>query len=382
MREQDERLMANKDAYIELSRKIFEAVGLVKEHKETNEDLNPTIETVTTSVTVATTELHKFFSKMHDLRGVVENAQASLKNFPETVLPPARDMNDVLGKAPGKFEDIEFAAETTTENVESLWDQMADGLQTKWASSIGEMLRGAKSLKDGLEGIWDAMLIQFTDMIGQMVAKWTTDLIGGLLSSSKKASGDIAGAATGAAGGGAGGTGGIASLAGGASPWGAIAGGVIGGIGAMVGAHKTKGAIDATNRQLHFIWTNTQNMWNVVQNWEKAFADWWGNLLDKQHMQVVELQKIKESLYGLRRDHKAYFGDMVSGQSGLDMITRGSGLAKYHSGERLTINPNVSLNPQFSFQTLVIEKPTQWVIKIVQENLNRGNIRVPPGAVK
>ncbi|GAG77386.1 unnamed protein product, partial [marine sediment metagenome] len=47
----------------------------------------------------------------------------------------------------------------------------------------GEILRTTVSFKDGLKKIWDAIVVQFTDMIGQMIAKWMTNFIGKILTS-------------------------------------------------------------------------------------------------------------------------------------------------------------------------------------------------------
>jgi len=101
------------------------------------------------------------------------------------------------------------STENTTENVgervsrlTTLWNQMADGLKTKWATTISDVLSGAKSLKEGLKGIWDAIKEQFFDMIGQMIAKWVTDFIGGILDGISSAASSIAKEIGGALGGG------------------------------------------------------------------------------------------------------------------------------------------------------------------------------------
>jgi len=108
-----------------------------------------------------------------------------------TTLPAFRDMSGVLDGAVGEIEDrfpdvtkmVKKESDKIGGKKDSIWDTLADGLQTKWASAMGEVIRGTTSLKDGLKGIWDTVLTQFTDMIGAMVAKWITGFIGDTLSS-------------------------------------------------------------------------------------------------------------------------------------------------------------------------------------------------------
>jgi len=131
-----------------------------------------------------------------DLDMAIEDDAEEWIDFGDTTNTVLEDMGYGLGSIPDK-------AEEATKKTKSAWDKMADGLQTKWASTIGEVLRGATSLKDGLKGIWDSVVVQFTDMIGQMIAKWTAKFVSNVLTSitdiGKKITDGIGGAATGAA---------------------------------------------------------------------------------------------------------------------------------------------------------------------------------------
>lgn len=126
-------------------------------------------------------------------RQAVEATETEIKNLSTTVvdtaIPTARDFGttfeEALDGAISKTQDFPGAIETETKKVKTAWGEMADGLQTKWASSFGDILRGTTSFKDALKGIWGSVKDQFFDMIGQMVAKWTFSLITDLASATK-----------------------------------------------------------------------------------------------------------------------------------------------------------------------------------------------------
>jgi len=198
-----------------------------------------------------------------DLGMAIEDDAGEYEDYGDTVKGVYDDLSIII---PGYNDDIENDTEETTIKVKSFWDTMADGLQTKWASTIGEVLSGATSLKDGLKGIWDAMKQQFFDIIGQMIAKFLTDFVskiatsavnvgssitenvgdalGGLASSVK----DIGSTVTSAL------SGGVSSL---------ISGAVSGIVSGLIGG---KTDMDATNRELHNIWAEARNILNNVDN--------------------------------------------------------------------------------------------------------------------
>ena len=77
------------------------------------------------------------------------------------------------------------AAKKAAKDSSYYWTQFSDGLQTKWASAIGNVLSGATSLKEGLKGIFQAIKQQFFDMIGQMIAKFLVGFVMQVLSGMK-----------------------------------------------------------------------------------------------------------------------------------------------------------------------------------------------------
>jgi len=101
------------------------------------------------------------------------------------------------------LQDVEKGTEEVITNTTSLWNQMTDGLKTKWATTFSDMLSGATSFKDGMDQLWEGMKEQFFDIVGQMIAKWVTDFLGNLFTESTSIFNDIFGtignAASGAA---------------------------------------------------------------------------------------------------------------------------------------------------------------------------------------
>jgi hypothetical protein len=166
---------------------------------------------------------------------------------------------------------------TIVTDTKSLWEQMADGLQTKWATTFSNMLSGARSFKDGLKGIWDAMKEQFFDILGNMVSKWITGFLDQLLTSSKQASAGIVNALTGGAGGGAGGVvGGISGAAAG------IWTGVGAAIGTFLGSMLAGGISKQTGQdQLHTMRLILQALLNITEH-ELTWILWQASDINKR----------------------------------------------------------------------------------------------------
>jgi hypothetical protein len=217
---------------------------------------------------------------------------------------------------------------------------MADGLQTKWATTIGELLRGGKSLKEGLKDIFDAIVTQFTDMIGAMIAEWVTNFIGGVLTSTKSAASDIVDTVTGAA---------STALSGGLSN---IIGGALGGvISGLIGG----GGGPSTTDSWHFehIWRNVKETrdWHFINHQARL------NEITKVLTGVIPVRQgitnklLRKSLVFLKSIDRG-IGNIPGGQHGLDFQSgsRG-GLVRYHANERITVSPNVNVNPNLNIQS-------------------------------
>jgi len=235
---------------------------------------------------------------LDDYIEAVKTAKDEIKDLSTSVsttaLPAFRDMSGALDSAVGemtdRIPDITTAVETETGNVTSFWDTMADGLQTKWSSTIGEVLRGATSLKDGLKGIWDAVLTQFTDMVGQMVAKFIAENVFSLMTSAAKEVGTAIVGNIGSAIGGI--TKGAEAAVSGVNLLGSVVSGAVSGL--VSGLIGGKTDMDATNRELHNIWAEARNILQNVDNMK-----WNQEALKKiGWKQTTLLAQIKDSLKG------------------------------------------------------------------------------------
>lgn len=276
-----------------------------------------------------------------------------------TVLPAYREWSGLAYNTQEEIKTHVFNAneeigQSVTETVEaskSLWDEMADGLQTKWASTIGEVLRGATSLKDGLKGIWDAMLEQFTDIIGQMVAKWVTDFIGKVVSSAStgfaSAGQSIAGVAKS-----------IADTVKGFSPAGMAQGIISGAVSGLVsgifgGGGMSKASerhiqdiVDATRATRDMLRVDYKDEVHIMQN-----AMW--SIFDKAE---ALLPKVDTSNRILKRIARLLEGS-VSAQGGFYGTLAHDTIIRAHKGEEVTITPrhgrsNLWKSTKYGFQKI------------------------------
>jgi len=160
----------------------------VEEKADRVEELEGYIDDLSKAYKDGKIDLQDYTRAINKAKGEIKNLSTSIST---TALPAFRDMSGVFDSAVGEMEDrfpditktVDIESDKIAGRKDSIWNTMADGLQTKWASTMGELIRGTTSLKDGLKGIWDTVLTQFTDMIGAMVAKWITGFIGNTLSS-------------------------------------------------------------------------------------------------------------------------------------------------------------------------------------------------------
>jgi len=160
----------------------------VEEKADRVEELEEYIDDLSKAYKDGKVDLQDYTRAINKAKGEIKGLSTSIST---TALPTFRDMSGVFDSAVGEMEDrfpditktVDIESDKIAGKKDSIWNTMADGLQTKWASTIGELIRGTTSLKDGLKGIWDTVLTQFTDMVGAMVAKWITGFIGDTLSS-------------------------------------------------------------------------------------------------------------------------------------------------------------------------------------------------------
>jgi len=149
---------------VELKERIEGVIGL--DVKKWAEDGAIGLETVS----VATTEVGESSVDAFDLWD---------KNKPD--MKGWADDNMIPG-----LKDVEGETKKVVKKSTSLWEQMTDGLQTKWAMTFSDMWSGATNFKDGLKQLWGGVKEQFFDIIGQMTAKWITGFLGSLFTKSTK----------------------------------------------------------------------------------------------------------------------------------------------------------------------------------------------------
>ena len=94
---------------------------------------------------------------------------------------------------------ISVSVGETTKEVSSAWTDVSQRIKDRWTTALSDMLQGAKTFEEGLAAMWEAVKIQFFDMVAKMITEWTMGFISKLLTSSKTAEAAIGGitAATG-----------------------------------------------------------------------------------------------------------------------------------------------------------------------------------------
>ena len=98
--------------------------------------------------------------------------------------------------------EIEKHAEGMKTNVTSIWDDMADGLKTKWSTAVSDLITSGDLFRGDFTGLVDTMKTQFFDMVGQMAAKITADLFGVIIDGAADAAKSLLGSLGDALGGG------------------------------------------------------------------------------------------------------------------------------------------------------------------------------------
>lgn len=317
--------------------------GTIKTFKEWWEDTNEAWEAahpvIKTTTELIETGVHPALKNLINILETMKGVQPVLKDTFEEAIPPARDfagivLDNVQPSLEGASTETEDFGKTTQDVVsdsKSLWDEMADGLKTKWATNFSDMLSGATSFKDGFKGILDGLKEQFFDILGQMLAKWTTDFLGGLLGSAKEAGGGILNAITGG-GGGAGGVGGLAAGAAGATPWGAIAMGA----GALLGTLLGGGGGPSSTDSWHFehIWMNSTALYPILTENQGIHNE---TILIRNNT-LNTCNKLNKIINFARQIEKNTSGT-VSAQGGFYGTLRRDVTIRAHKGEDVAITP-------------------------------------------
>ena len=276
------------------------------------------------------------------------------------------DMND----------DIEEDTRTTIQNkISPLWDNLGTDLSRSFGNAFEDILTEGSDFNDAMVllvgGLKDSVIGFFGDMVTGFLKNNVFKM---MADEATKATSSVTSTIGGLAKGGAG-------AAAGAGP-GALAMGLGAAAGTLIAGLITGKGGPSSEDSWHFKATY-ERVHNIRDLLRIDFTDilhHHGNQLEASRMHLFEIQQRADVRNTLLRDIKKNLEGVPSGQEGLNFQSGSQGgLVRYHPNEQVNITPNVNLNQQF--QTVVIEKNDKYIIKVVQDNLNRRNIRVPAGAI-
>jgi len=188
--------------------------------------------------------------------------------------------------------EIEKHAETMKTNVTSIWSDMADGLKTKWASTLSEFVMSGEIFKGDFTGLWDGLKTQFFDIVGQMAAKIATGLFDVIISGAADAAKSLLGSLGSALGGGAGDVaGGLSSvtgaLQGAMNPIGMISGAVTA-IASVASLFKKAGPSSTDSWHFEHIWINTKELRDYTFMNIGGSGGWLAKIHDKTNQVVLK----------------------------------------------------------------------------------------------
>lgn len=139
-------------------------------------------------------------------RKMIDAANAEIKGLSETIVLTQVPVSTTAGvwadaiagasdTMAGDIQGFTGAVAIETTKLKTGWATFTDGLQTNWSTMWGDMIRNPSwaGLKDAFKNFLGNIWSQFSDMLGQMVAKWTVDFVGKLASGTKDAAGSIVG---------------------------------------------------------------------------------------------------------------------------------------------------------------------------------------------
>ncbi len=137
---------------------------------------------IKTSITIMPREV----ALARDLTDAMTMLAISIKG---ELLPAARDMRGVIEQAPASLrswtEGLDYVAETTKETTKSIsnyFDGLYNDIAQGFARVIEDWLAGAKTFEDFMTGLWDNIKSAFFRMVGEMVADKVLGLFKSLFS--------------------------------------------------------------------------------------------------------------------------------------------------------------------------------------------------------
>lgn len=250
------------------------------------------------------------------------------------------DFLSTMGVMIPKWGDFSAAAETTTRDTSNWFDGLMTDIARGFGDTIEKWVSGASTFRDFMKGIWGSIKDAFFSMIGEMVTKWTTDFLTGVLSSTKKTLSSVVDAAGSV-------VKGVADV---------LSGGLASGIGSFLGTFFGTllgggGGLGKTEGNwIHEIRDRAYDIMHTVDN---AFA----NLEDIRANYWPSMTRLLDGIWGTEEDVRRNLWprlldalkpleNMKSAQGGLDMIASRPQLVMVHAQERITVTPGaVNVQP-------------------------------------
>ena len=132
---------------------------------------------------------------LEDYIKATRTAKDEIKNLSTeittTAIPAARDMAGVVDRATTEIEDRAFdGAEAIKRNYESVSpviQTIVSAVQGAWDGLFNHLKEGTLTFKTAWETVWGGVKNTFFGILQDMVTKWTTDFVMGIVSGSSKA---------------------------------------------------------------------------------------------------------------------------------------------------------------------------------------------------
>ena len=228
------------------------------------------IEAANTAFTNGQINVGEYLQRLKDLKAGIYDLQEYINQF---------DMAEIEVEIEGMFDTtknvtkeilklyagIEYEIKESTKKMKSFWDDLADGIQTKMATTFSDILKAMKINAETLKEIWIGIRDTIFDLIGQMAAKWLIGFIEKIITSSAEAGAAIAKNVGGSLAAGAKDVaGGIAKVAKGFGAVVDIASGIITAVASVANLFKKTGIGTTAEWHLQEIWKNTKELRDFV----------------------------------------------------------------------------------------------------------------------
>ena len=313
----DAAMLDNKDTIVGWFDKAKDFLGIVTDTKEEVKGKAKAIDGETKALREEITVIDTILPKARAFRLALEEIGETIIN---TDLPAHRDLSDIWGKmADEDLPGISGAAETATKETKNYFDGLYNDIATGWGNTIQTWMEGGSTLVEFCRGIFDNIKAAFFRMIGEMVAESVLGQFKGFFGKVGKA-GQTAGAAAGE---------GMASGATAASTaW-------LGAIGMIAGAFTGfMGLLSFLDSKIHKLTADMR------KEYDEAYEDFVKKKYGQEGVDFIFAPRDKRTAEG---------ADIIAAQHGFSGIVKRPTmfLAGERGAERVTVTPNINVNPSF-----------------------------------